>query len=276
MDDPNANSDDDFMPINKKAPLKGKQRATSKASKNERGDGLQIVMSHGKPKPKKQHKPQLRYKGFETRTTPNTLTEALVSLSDQQKIAVASMGFKGILHLRITKINTQLAKWLLESFDSKTSMLTTKRGDAEIIPMDVNNMLGLPMDGRPIKVPLRTILHVRLVQTFRSQYGGAFDNSVSYKDISKTIQSSKEADDFFKLNFLVLFYSTVVDSTKGGKSNQRILNAIEGLDEICTLNWCEFVIDQLRHTKVEYDKDRHCTLIDFKTDLFRLRERFLQ
>ncbi|KAL9682245.1 hypothetical protein QQ045_014039 [Rhodiola kirilowii] len=215
-----------------------------------------MVLSNDKSKPKNQHKPQTRYKGFETRTTPNTLTEAIISLTHQQKITVASMSLEDMLHLRITKVHTQFAKWMLESFDLKTCMLKTPRGDAEILPKDVNYMLGLPMGGRPIKVPLRTIPHELLVQTFKLQYGGPLDNSVSYKRISETIQSSSEANDCFKLNFLVLFYSTIVDSVKMGKSNQRILNVIEGLDDIRALNWCEFVIYRLRHMKDEWDTNR--------------------
>ncbi|KAL9684095.1 hypothetical protein QQ045_021527 [Rhodiola kirilowii] len=112
-----------------------------------------------------------------------------------------------------------------------------------ILSKDVNYILGLPMGGCPIKVHLRTIPHKLIVQTFRDQYGGPRDNAVSYKRIFETIQSFNEANDYFKLNFLVLFYSTIVDSTKMGKSNQRILNVIEGLDDIRALNWCEFLID---------------------------------
>ncbi|KAL9673322.1 hypothetical protein QQ045_029578 [Rhodiola kirilowii] len=232
------------------------KREISESSEDEDGDNLQLVLSHNEPQPNNNHKPLTRYKGFEIRTTPNTLTEAVMSLTKQQKIAVASMGFEGILHLRFTKVHTQFSKWLLESFDSKTCMLKTPRGDVEILPKDVNYMLGLPMGGRPIKVQLRTIPHELLVQIFRLQYGGPLDNSVSWKRISKIIQSSNDANDCFKLNFLVLFYSTVVYSTKSGKSNQRIPNAIEGLDDIRALNWCEFVIDRLHHTKDEWDKDK--------------------
>ncbi|KAL9687590.1 hypothetical protein QQ045_031995 [Rhodiola kirilowii] len=167
MDDAESNNDDDFMHINKNEQEKRRESSESIEDEDEDGDNLQLVMSHDKPQPKNQHKLQTRYKGFETRITPNTLTEVIISLTHQQKIVVAYMGLEGMLHLRITKVHTQFAHWLLESFDSKTCMLKTPRGDVEILPKDVNYMFGLLMGGRSIKVPLRAIPHELLVQTFR-------------------------------------------------------------------------------------------------------------
>ncbi|KAL9678819.1 hypothetical protein QQ045_016670 [Rhodiola kirilowii] len=166
------------------------------------------------------------------------------------------MGLDGMLHLGIIKVPTQFEKWLLESFNSKTCKLETPRGDADILPKDVNFTLGLSIGGHPIKVPLRTIPDAILVQTFRLQYGGPRANKIKCTEVSDMIQASNDANDTFKLNFLVLFYSTIVDSTKTGKANQMILNAIEGIDDIRALNWAEFVIERLRHTKDEWEKNK--------------------
>ncbi|KAL9680436.1 hypothetical protein QQ045_018315 [Rhodiola kirilowii] len=287
-----------------------KPNQTEKGKKRNKG-----VVCNGKPQPqgnKETDGQSTRYKGFETRTTPNTLTDAVRSLTEQQKVAVGSMGLDGMLNLGITYVPTQFAIWLLEAFDSKECKLVTRRGDAEIVPMDVNFTLGLPMGGRPIKVPLRTNPDALLVQTFRRQYGDIKENKIKCRIMSEKIQKSKEANDLFKLNFLVLFYSTIVDSTTSGKANQRILNAIERIDDIRALNWGEFFIDGLRHTKDEWEvkkgspytgpmpflmviflktqkhhahnvyaliavlSRRYCTWTDFKTDLLNLREHFLR
>ncbi|KAL9689463.1 hypothetical protein QQ045_009849 [Rhodiola kirilowii] len=217
------------------------------------------VVSNGKPQPqgnKEKYGQNTRYKGFETRTTPNTLTDAVKCLTEQQKVAVGSMGLDGMLNLGITYVPTQFAIWLLESFDSKDCKLVTPSGNAEIKPMDVNFTLGLPMGGRPIIVPQRTKPNHILVKRFREQYGGKSENKIKCRLVSKKIQKSKEADDLFKLNFLVLFYSTIVDSTASGKANQRILNGIDGIDDIRALNWGEFMIDRLRQTEDEWEENK--------------------
>ncbi|KAL9663242.1 hypothetical protein QQ045_028081 [Rhodiola kirilowii] len=227
----------------------------SSESSEDEANETGIVLSAGNPQPKNKYKTdgqKIRYNGFETRTTPNTLTEVVRTLTNPQRVAVGSMGLDGMLHFGITKVPTQFAKWLLESFNSKTCKLETPRGDAEILPKDVNFTLGLPMGGRLIKVPLRTIPDTLLVQTFRLQYGGPRANKIKCTEVSDMIQASNEANDTFKLNF----YSTIVDSTKTGKGNQRILNAIEGIDDIRALNWGDFVIKRLRHTKDEWEKNK--------------------
>ncbi|CAM8945217.1 unnamed protein product [Rhodiola kirilowii] len=212
---------------------------------------LQIVLSNGVPKDQQgiPELKKLRYAGFETRTTPKPLTDCVKSLTKDQKLAVASMGLESMLHLRLNKVRADLGEWVLESYDSKTSTLVTDRGDVEIVPKDVHLILGLPLGGRIIKLPGRTNPDTPIVQQFRHQYGGPKDSTVSCQKIVDKIQQSRVADDTFKLNFLVLFFSSMVESTKAGTSNQRILNGIEGTDDICALNWCEYVITCLRDTR---------------------------
>ncbi|KAL9665710.1 hypothetical protein QQ045_000030 [Rhodiola kirilowii] len=237
-----------------------KQESSGIRAKTEKGKkGGKGVVANGKPQPqgnKDKNGQSTRYQGFETRTTPNTLTDAVKCLTEQQKIAVGSMGLDGMLNLGITYVPTQLASWLLESFDSKECKLVTPSGNAEIKPMDVNFTLGLPMGGRPIIVPQRTKPDCILVKKFREQYGDKSENKIKCRLVSEKIQKSKVADDLFKLNFLVLFYSTIVDSTASGKANQRILNGIEGIDDIRALNWGEFIIDRLRQTKDEWEVNK--------------------
>ncbi|KAL9667615.1 hypothetical protein QQ045_001978 [Rhodiola kirilowii] len=236
------------------------EKSSGIRAKTEKGKkGGKGVVANGKPQPqgnKDKNGQSTRYQGFETRTTPNTLTDAVKCLTEQQKIAVGSMGLDGMLNLGITYVPTQLASWLLESFDSKECKLVTPSGNAEIKPMDVNFTLGLPMGGRPIIVPQRTKPDCILVKKFREQYGDKSENKIKCRLVSEKIQKSKVADDLFKLNFLVLFYSTIVDSTASGKANQRILNGIEGIDDIRALNWGEFIIDRLRQTKDEWEVNK--------------------
>ncbi|KAL9667924.1 hypothetical protein QQ045_002293 [Rhodiola kirilowii] len=95
-----------------------------------------------------------------------------------------------------------------------------------------------------------------IVRQFRNQYGGPMDSTVSCKNIVDKIQQSGVADDTFKLNFLVLFFPSMVESTKSGTSNQRILNGIEGTNDIRVLNWCEYIITCLRDIRDEWEGNR--------------------
>ncbi|CAM8950120.1 unnamed protein product [Rhodiola kirilowii] len=221
-------------------------------------NNLQIVLSNGVPKdhqnilePKK-----LRYAGFETRTTPKPLTDCVKTLTEDQRLVVASMGLEAMLHLKLNKVRADLGEWVLESYDSKTSTLITDRGDVEIVPKDIHFIMGLPLGGRIIKLPGRTNAESPIVQQFRHQYGGPRDSTVSCQKIVDKIKQTGVADDTFKLNFLVLFFSSMVESTKSGTSNQRILNGIEGTDDIRALNWCEYILTCLRDTRDEWEGNK--------------------
>ncbi|KAL9672023.1 hypothetical protein QQ045_009597 [Rhodiola kirilowii] len=197
-----------------------------------------------------------QYSGFETRTTPKPLTDCVVALNKDQRLTMASMGLEAMLHLNINMVRVDLAEWVLESYDSKTSTLITDRGDVHIVPKDVHFILELPLGGRNIKLLGRTNADSPLVQQFRCQYGGPKDSTVTCKTIVDKIQQSGAADDTFKLNFLVLFFSSMVESTKSCVSNQRIMNGIEGTDDIRALNWCEYIYTCLRDTKDEWEGNR--------------------
>ncbi|KAL9663999.1 hypothetical protein QQ045_019394 [Rhodiola kirilowii] len=202
-------------------------------------NNFQIVLSNGVPKDRKQvpqpKKP--RYSGFETRSTPKPLTDCVKNLNKEQKLAVASMGLEAMLHLNLNMVRAELAEWLLDSYQSKTSTLITDRGDVDIVPKDVHYILGLPLGGRNIILPNRTDTYSPIVQQFRLQYGRIKDSTVTCKTIVEKIKQSDAADDTFNINFLVLFFLCMVESTKSGVSNQRNLNGIEGTDDIRALNW---------------------------------------
>ncbi|KAL9690819.1 hypothetical protein QQ045_011230 [Rhodiola kirilowii] len=221
-------------------------------------NNLQIVLSNGVPKDSK-HIPQPKkpkYSGFETRSTPKPLTDCVKTLNKEQRLYVASMGLEAMLHLNVNMVRAELAEWLLDSHTSKTSTLITSRGDVYIVPKDVHYILGLSLGGRNIILPNRTEADSPIVQQFRIQYGGIKDSTVTCKTIVEKIRQSDAADDTFKINFLVLFFSTMVESTKSEVSNQRILNGIEGTDDIRALNWCEFIYTCLRDTKDEWEGNR--------------------
>ncbi|KAL9667280.1 hypothetical protein QQ045_001631 [Rhodiola kirilowii] len=120
---------------------------TQPSGNNKDGNNLQIVLSHGIPKEHQKHsnttKP--RYAGFEARTTPKPLTDCVMSLNEDQMLVVASMGLGSILHLRITKVRADLAKWMLGSFNSKTCKFETGRGDLEILSRNVHYTHRLPL-----------------------------------------------------------------------------------------------------------------------------------
>ncbi|KAL9679579.1 hypothetical protein QQ045_017445 [Rhodiola kirilowii] len=96
------NSDDDFVANTMSAKSQGNAKLQT-AAESVDIKGLKPKQTEkGKKGIKEKDGHSTRYKGFETRTTPNTLTDVVRSLTEQQKIAVGSMGLDGMLNLGIT------------------------------------------------------------------------------------------------------------------------------------------------------------------------------
>lgn len=123
------------------------------------------------------HKPS-RFEGFEVRTTPKPLSDCVKMLTDEQKVVVASMGLGSMLHLNLNHIRGELAKWLVNNYDAKTSLLRTPVGDIKIAPRHVHYVLGLPLGGRKIVISKKTSPKSPMVRLFRCQYGGPQTNYV--------------------------------------------------------------------------------------------------
>ncbi|KAL9683736.1 hypothetical protein QQ045_021161 [Rhodiola kirilowii] len=153
---------------------KAKEVTYHTSTRTYKDKNLQIVLSNEVLKDNQNiHKPKKpRYSGIETRSTPKPLTDYVMSLNKDQKLAVASMGLEAMLHLNVNMMREDLAEWLLDSYNSKTSTLITGRGDVDIVPKDVHFILGLPLGGCNIKLPNRTNADSPIVQQFRRQYGG--------------------------------------------------------------------------------------------------------
>ncbi|KAL9691212.1 hypothetical protein QQ045_011631 [Rhodiola kirilowii] len=94
-----------------------------------------------------------------------------------------------------------------------------------------------------------------MVINWRMTYGST-SSEIKCTDIVEKLKKMQTSDDMFKLNFIVLFFSTMEQSTKNQTCDQRILNVIEKPDDVRELNWCDYILHNLRTSKQIWDKDR--------------------
>ncbi|KAL9663840.1 hypothetical protein QQ045_019232 [Rhodiola kirilowii] len=164
------------------------------------------------------------------------------------------MGLRGILGLKLTEVPGNLAYWL-DSFDADTYTVKISTGSFNILPRDVQHVLGLPSTGRKIIVRKRSD-PTKLVLNWRMTFGST-SPEIKCTDIVEKSRKMQTSDDMFKLNFIMLFFLTMVQSTKSTNCDQRILNAIEKLDDVHELNWCDYILYSLSTSKQIWDKDRN-------------------
>ncbi|KAL9664353.1 hypothetical protein QQ045_019753 [Rhodiola kirilowii] len=116
-------------------------------------------------------------------------------------------------------------------------------------------MLGLPLGEKPIDIKGRGKDNRVMIHDWRKCFGTE-TTKITCTDIVAKIKDTKADDPMFKLHFLVLFFSAMVANTKNQWSDQRILNAIDSVDDIRSLNWSEYIIERLKTSKEIWDKQR--------------------
>ncbi|PWA88824.1 ulp1 protease family, C-terminal catalytic domain-containing protein [Artemisia annua] len=190
------------------------------------------------------------------RNPPDNLFRVITQLSDIQKKDVRSMGFGEVLEFKISKVPTRLAYWLLDRFDENTCSLDVNGKRINITPYVVNNMLGVPKGDVHIKTRDNSDYRNPLIRQWKEQFGEdvkKYFNSHVAKEILKT----KRGGWMFKLNFLVLFFSTIGELNLSNTVNLRFLPCINNEEDIKKIDWCTYIIECLVRTKRSWNRNAH-------------------
>ncbi|KAK1373077.1 hypothetical protein POM88_029270 [Heracleum sosnowskyi] len=187
---------------------------------------------------------------FKIRNSPNTLTYMVTNLSEHQKQWVKSTGFKHILDFHLGKIPHRLACSVLEAFDTETCSLKLQGESIVITDHDVYNVLGL--SNRDKIFTLATYDKALERHNLRKEEFGK--NNITTTAVAKRIKESQEADDQFKLSFLMVLSNILIERQTGSYMHRDILGFDIQLDDCNQYNWGEFLLICLVKTKANWRK----------------------
>ncbi|KAK1375616.1 hypothetical protein POM88_031809 [Heracleum sosnowskyi] len=112
----------------------------------------------------------------------------------KQKQWVISTGFKHILDFRLGKIPHRLACSVLEAFDAETCSLKLQGESIIITDQDVYNVLGLPNGDK---------IFTLATEDKDLERHNCGKNNITTAAVAEKIKESQEADDQFKVSFLM-------------------------------------------------------------------------
>ncbi|PWA68285.1 ulp1 protease family, C-terminal catalytic domain-containing protein [Artemisia annua] len=152
-------------------------------------------------------------------------------------------------------VPTRLSYWLLENFDEDRCVLNVDGKDISITRETVRDVLGIPMGNVPVKAVDEADCRHPLVIEWKRQFG----STIRYKHIPVEKQIYTQADGgwMFKLNFLVLYFTSIGESNKNATVNLRFFNCIEDENDIPGFDWCSYVLECLVRTKKSWIRTRH-------------------
>ncbi|PWA78490.1 Glycoside hydrolase, superfamily [Artemisia annua] len=81
----------------------------------------------------------------EIRSRPKMLTETIASMTTDQKQVVKSMGFGGVLGLKLKSLSKDFVLFVIDQLDPVQMVLHTHNGDIPINRLAVHEVYGFPM-----------------------------------------------------------------------------------------------------------------------------------
>lgn len=185
---------------------------------------------------------------FKIRNSPKSLTDMVNSLSDQQKEWVRNNGFGRILEFSLEKIPHRLACTALEAFDAQICSLKVHGESIDITNEDVYDILGFPIGDRCFTMATGNEASER--QTlWKNQF---IKDKITTCTVIERIKESEDADDLFKLNFLMVLANVLIERKTGSYVHMDILSFDIQLDECNQYNWGEFLLKCLVRTKLTW------------------------
>uniref|UniRef100_A0A7N0TR72 Uncharacterized protein n=1 Tax=Kalanchoe fedtschenkoi TaxID=63787 RepID=A0A7N0TR72_KALFE len=185
---------------------------------------------------------------FKSRCTPQRLHQVISQLDRAHKKAIQKLGFETILELGVYEIPSRFGEWIVDNFDHKHSILSMKAGELKIGLDEVHKVFGLPNGGTHINLEQRTDYSKQIVKDWRARYGKT-NSRISATKIMEKVESSRHPDVWFMWDFLILFTTTMVEGLKNRLSNQRILNLLTNPFDAYSLNWSQYIVDNMKSAK---------------------------
>ncbi|KAD4585606.1 hypothetical protein E3N88_23207 [Mikania micrantha] len=188
-----------------------------------------------------------------TRSSPAQLFRCVKLLRDKQKEGVRQMGFGSLLKFNIDGIPSRMAHYVVDRLKSKKMEIIGRSGSLKITPQMIHRLLGVPIGGIKIEsiVPLE-VLDESVCQ-WRRQYEGRL---IATREIVEKIESAEDEDTFhFRMDFLLLIMTILVECHKNGRVRENILRYITSETDFSKIDWCDYIFESIKSCKMGWSRD---------------------
>ncbi|KAD5803633.1 hypothetical protein E3N88_14993 [Mikania micrantha] len=181
------------------------------------------------------------------RCTPKQFCKGLQSLKPKQKEAIKKMGFGKLLSFKVNGIPQKISHYIVDRLDVTSMEILGREGPIKVNEEAVFGLLGVPKGVIDLKNVNPTKNLCKKIQEWRNLYTNDY---ISPSELVKRFTEAGDDDSFnFKLDFLMLFLSTIVECHAHGKCKLDVLNYLADDTDISNVNWCSYIIDCIEKCK---------------------------
>ncbi|KAG6403098.1 hypothetical protein SASPL_135315 [Salvia splendens] len=184
---------------------------------------------------------------------PLYFVDAISQLNEAQINSVKELGFESVLHYRIEYIPSRLAFSLLKSFDEEKCKIKLYNGKKiHITEDDVELVYGFPR-GDITYCREKWKSNAPLMRELAEQCDTKPGN-VNHKAVEQLMLADQKGGPQFKILFLVLLESALIEPSTCGMIKSKIGEIIDDLDNVRNINWCSYTIYVLKFAMGNWSK----------------------
>ncbi|GJT00373.1 hypothetical protein Tco_0821542 [Tanacetum coccineum] len=178
----------------------------------------------------KQQKPKpFKYKTCLTRSSPKALHDATSDLSEERKKCLKEIRFERYINFPIVKNPSTLAYHVIDKFHTSSMELRLEKGSIKVTIQKIHEILVIPMGETKLEDLNERPSNDPFIKEWKAQYSHV--GKPTPPAIASRINSTKETEFMFKMNFITLFGSTIGTLENGGKVLIKLLKYIKEDDE---------------------------------------------
>ena len=233
---------------------------------------LELVHEKKKRKKGQRQKRKTNWFGLRPRTTPRQLSLALQILSKKQRVAVRRMGFGKILSMVVDGIPAKLGHFVVDSFKPELMAIDLGSVKVEVDCESLHQLLGVPYGG----IALTSCEYKNAFEGTVKEWRGLYKKKyVGPSEIVQRIEKNYDDDGImFKLDFLVLFMSTMVECQKHGKCALDFLRYFSEDAKIEDIDWCSYILTKVAECKVGWVRCDHNSKFTGPLTILTVRVKF--
>nr|GEU54486.1 hypothetical protein [Tanacetum cinerariifolium] len=125
-----------------------------------------------------------------------------------------------------------------------------QKGLVKATRQKVHDILGIPIGNIKLQDLEQRDANDPFIAKWEAQYSHL--KKPTPPAIAFQISSTTEEDFMFKMNFITLFESTMGTLDNGGRVPNKLLKCIKKEDDIAKIDWCGYILDCLRNSKVNW------------------------
>ncbi|RLN23059.1 hypothetical protein C2845_PM07G17880 [Panicum miliaceum] len=178
-------------------------------------------------------------------------------MSEAQRKMIRAVNFGGLLNIPCSTIPTEFANWLMvDCFDAQTSELVFPgRGRIPVTADSVARIFDLPNKGGKVKYEL----DVDAINFTHNKYDIIQGSAPKIEEVIEMLKQNKAANEDFLRGWLMIAVSTFLCPPTSLVISPRCYPTLVDLSNVNKLNWCQFVVDQLKEAALNMDKKNSVT-----------------